>query len=272
MTARPTSHPLPAPRCRGARAALGGKPALPLRASGHGARDGVDRGAAGLGRGGDRRRHRPALALGPHRSSATRPFSGRVSTRRLLAAARSGSDTGLDAELWERLRGLVDRGIRRAACGSATRSSAMPPTRACRTAAGATSRPRREGDRGDGGLVGRGRGRRRSRSTSSRPSDRDKAWHYCRIAGDRARAIAAHVEAARFYERALTSARPLRDPRRPRACRRLGALGPCREAAGLFDGPRSTPCATRPTSLRDDPVEQSRVFALRTRARVRTGS
>ena len=53
---------------------------------------------------------------------------------------------------------------------------------------------------------------------------REKAWLYCRMAGDRARAIAAHVEAARFYERALTTARPLRNVGDPDPPRWLHAL------------------------------------------------
>ena len=38
----------------------------------------------------------------------------------------------------------------------------------------------------------------------------EKAWRYCRDAGDRAKSIAANIEAARFYERALRSAAHLK--------------------------------------------------------------
>ena len=39
----------------------------------------------------------------------------------------------------------------------------------------------------------------------------DKAWQYCRMAGDRALAIYANVEATRFFEKALTAGRRRRD-------------------------------------------------------------
>jgi class 3 adenylate cyclase/tetratricopeptide (TPR) repeat protein len=100
---------------------------------------------------------------------------------------------------------------------------------------------------------------------------RNKAWRYCRLAGDHARSVAANVEAARFYERALVAEQRLRDVEdRERAAVWI-ALGDVREAAGLFDS--SFDALRRATRLlRGDPVEQARVYALRTRARVRTGS
>ena len=87
----------------------------------------------------------------------------------------------------------------------------------------------------------------------------DKAWHYCRMAGDRARAVAANVEAARFYERALTSARPLRSVGDRERAEVWVALGAVREAAGLFE--ESFDALRHATYLlRDDPVERARVF------------
>jgi class 3 adenylate cyclase/tetratricopeptide (TPR) repeat protein len=99
----------------------------------------------------------------------------------------------------------------------------------------------------------------------------DKAWHYCRLAGDRARAVAANVEAGRFYERALEAGRHVRDVGDRERAAVWVALGAVREAAGLFD-PSFGALRRATRLLTDDPVEQARVFALRTRARVRTGA
>jgi len=100
---------------------------------------------------------------------------------------------------------------------------------------------------------------------------RDKAWHYCRLAGDRARAVAANVEAAKFYERALIAEHRFPDVGDRERAAVWVALGGVREATGLFES--SFDALRRATRLlRGDPVEQARVYALRTRARVRTGS
>jgi tetratricopeptide (TPR) repeat protein len=99
----------------------------------------------------------------------------------------------------------------------------------------------------------------------------DKAWHYCRIAGDHARSVAANVEAGKFYERALLSVRRLRDIDDRERAAVLVALGAARQAVGLFD--MSFDAFRRATRLfQGEPVEQARVYALRARARVRTGS
>jgi class 3 adenylate cyclase/tetratricopeptide (TPR) repeat protein len=99
----------------------------------------------------------------------------------------------------------------------------------------------------------------------------DKAWRYARVAGDRARAVGAHVEAGRFYEAALEAAQRVRGIEREERARAWVALGAVRETAGLFD--ESFDALRRATTLlHDDPVERARVFALRTRARVRRGA
>ena len=100
---------------------------------------------------------------------------------------------------------------------------------------------------------------------------RNKAWRYCRLAGDHARSVAANVEAAKFYERALAAERRFRDVEDRERAAVWVALGDVREAAGLFES--SFDALRRATRLlRGEPVEQARVYALRTRARVRTGS
>ena len=100
---------------------------------------------------------------------------------------------------------------------------------------------------------------------------RNKAWRYSRLAGDHARSVAANVEAAKFYERALAAEQRFRDVEDRERAAVWVALGDVREAAGLFES--SFDALRRATRLlRGDPVEQARVYALRTRARVRTGS
>ncbi|HEY2311873.1 MAG TPA: AAA family ATPase, partial [Gaiellaceae bacterium] len=99
----------------------------------------------------------------------------------------------------------------------------------------------------------------------------EKAWYYGRLAGDRARAVAAYVEAARFYELALASGRFVAGVRREDRARTWVALGDAKESAGLFDAAFSA--LVRATRLfAADPVEQARVFRLRARARMRKGA
>ena len=98
----------------------------------------------------------------------------------------------------------------------------------------------------------------------------DKAWHYGRVAGDRARAVAAPVEAARFYELALTAGGRVKDIGDRDRADVWVALGAVRETAGMFGA--SFEALRRATKLLPDPVERARMFALRARARVRTGA
>jgi class 3 adenylate cyclase/tetratricopeptide (TPR) repeat protein len=98
----------------------------------------------------------------------------------------------------------------------------------------------------------------------------DKTWQYGRIAGDRARNVAAHVEAARLLELALTAGRHLRGLSRRDRADVWVALGRARETAGLFDESHDA-FSRAGRLLPDDPVEQARIYALRTRARARTG-
>ena len=99
----------------------------------------------------------------------------------------------------------------------------------------------------------------------------DKAWHYGRVAGDRARAVAATVEAATVL-RAGARREPLRvagSPARERADV-LVALGTVRQSAGLFD--QSFDAFRRATSCSRTTLSSARACSRdRTRARVRTG-
>jgi tetratricopeptide (TPR) repeat protein len=105
----------------------------------------------------------------------------------------------------------------------------------------------------------------------SAANDRERTWHFARLAAERARAVAANVEAGRLYELALAAGSFVRTVTPRERADVLVALGTVRETAGLFD--ESFEALRRATPLlADDPVEQARIFAKRTRARVRTGS
>ena len=99
----------------------------------------------------------------------------------------------------------------------------------------------------------------------------ERAWRYCLIAGDKAREIYANVEAARFYERALKAGAQIRNLTSAERAAVWVALGSVREAAGLF-GPSFEPLRRASSLLRDDPVARARIYALRARSRARTGS
>ena len=98
----------------------------------------------------------------------------------------------------------------------------------------------------------------------------DKAWQYCRLAGDRARAVVANVEAARFYRRALAAARRRRDvPPRERA-EVWKSLGAVQDSAGRFaEAYEALRHATK--LLSDDPAAQAETYENRSRARIRSG-
>ena len=209
------------------RASLRGQPAVPLRAARHRARDGLHGGAAGLGRGGRRRATIDRLSPPPTaRCCATRPCSARASTRRCSRPRCTATTSSSTPRSGPGFSDLVERRPASASSGSATPSSATPPTRASRSGAVAcctgewARRSRRCGppDEEVGALA----------LHYFEAQRHDKAWPYCRLAGDRARAVYANVEAARFYERALAAGPPSARARRRRARRgvdrpRLGA-------------------------------------------------
>ena len=151
----------------------------------------------------------------------------------------------------------------RARSGGRLRGSRLsPPARAARAGGG--------DDRGNRSVALRRR-RRRSRSISSR---RSAATRRGATAGSPATMPGQSLRTWRqrkFYERALAAAGRLRDVDDRERAAVLVALGAVREAAGLFDS--SYDALRRATRLlRGDPVEQARVYGLRTRARIRTGS
>jgi class 3 adenylate cyclase/tetratricopeptide (TPR) repeat protein len=98
-----------------------------------------------------------------------------------------------------------------------------------------------------------------------------EAWENSRIAGDRAKAIYANIEAARLYERALEAARYVTEAADDDRVEVLTSLGDVREQSGSFgealDAYRK---ATR--SVGDHPVQRADLHLKRARAREREGA
>ncbi|MGQ0849295.1 MAG: ATP-binding protein, partial [Actinomycetota bacterium] len=98
----------------------------------------------------------------------------------------------------------------------------------------------------------------------------EDAWHFSRIAGDRAKEIYANVEAGVFFERALKAAQHLSLPNRERGLA-WEALGEVREQAGGFS--RAIEAFSQAARFtRHDPVAFADLTVKRARARMRTGS
>src|SRR5262249_60397771 len=98
-----------------------------------------------------------------------------------------------------------------------------------------------------------------------------EAWHYCRLAGDRAKAVAANVDAARLYERALLVARRLRSVNATERADVWMSLGAVRDLAGLKAGAFE---ALRQATvlLSDDPIAQARLYVRRALAQLHAAS
>ena len=231
-------------------------------------RDRDDRLAAGLGRGGGCRGGRSALSS----DRTVLRYASVLGVRfdEALLAAALPDWVEVDDAVWA-AAGRADRARhrRRPAFsqrarpgGRLRRSRVSPPARAARAGGG--------DDRGKPRHRLRRR-RRRSRSISSR---RSAATRRGTTAGSPATMPGRSLRTSR--QPSSTSVLSLRSS--VSATSRIAnvaavwvALGAVREAAGLFES--SFDALRRATRLlRGDPVEQARVYALRTRARVRTGS
>jgi predicted ATPase/class 3 adenylate cyclase len=98
-----------------------------------------------------------------------------------------------------------------------------------------------------------------------------EAWTYSRMAGDLAREVYANVDAARFYERALETARRVRTLEQAELASAWRALGEVREAAGHYR--RAIEALRSATRLyAGDPVTQAEIHEARALARIRLGS
>jgi class 3 adenylate cyclase/tetratricopeptide (TPR) repeat protein len=188
-----------------------------------------------------------------------------------LLSAALGDGAELGAAAWERLRGLVDPDP---AAGMRFRNTLVRDV----AYEGLPFRRRRE-------LHGRVAEAIEASADSSAAGEEmsalalhfyeaerfEEAWHYCRLAGDRARSIAATVEAARFYERALEAARRCRDVPAAERARVWRSLGAVRDASGLFD--RAHAALQRATALfAGDDLERAQTYEERSRARIRAGA
>ena len=98
-----------------------------------------------------------------------------------------------------------------------------------------------------------------------------ETWRYARAAGDRARAVAANVEAARLYELGLTAARHVRRLTPSERAEVLISLGSVRETEGMLEGAYDALRRASGLLVRDQ-IARARVYALRASVRVRTGS
>ncbi len=86
----------------------------------------------------------------------------------------------------------------------------------------------------------------------------DRAWHYSRLAGERARALWANTEAATFYARALEAANRLRTLPRSEVAAVAEALGDTSELAGDFE--RSRLAYGKARRLGGDAVDRARLL------------
>jgi predicted ATPase len=186
----------------------------------------------------------------------------------LLRAAVEG-DVDLDDDVWHRFEGLVEVG---GDGGCKFRNTLVRDT----AYEGLPYRRRRELHERVGEAIERLSGASTEEEVSTlalhyyEAQHHAKAWHYCFLAGNRAKAVAANIEAARFYERALSSARRLRHVSHDERASTWILLSEVQEAGGLFD--EAFEALRRATRLLDaDPVARATVYGNRSRARSRLG-
>lgn len=98
----------------------------------------------------------------------------------------------------------------------------------------------------------------------------DAAWRYGVVAGERARAKFANVDAADLYSRALSAARHLNQVPRSELAAVWEALGDVRHLAGLYEGAADAYRTTR-RLLAEDPVGLGRLFLKQARVAERQG-
>lgn len=103
----------------------------------------------------------------------------------------------------------------------------------------------------------------------SAASDHPRAWHHARIAGMRARANAAPIDAAAFFARALESARHLADVDSAEVAEVNEMLGEVAELGGRYDVAASA--YRRARRLRTGPLDLAALCAREGRLRERSG-
>ena len=186
-----------------------------------------------------------------------------------LLRAVVGDEADLDEKLWRRLKGLVDRDTdgRLRFRNSLVRDTAYE---------GLPFRRRRElHARAAEGIEQAATSLEDEAATLalhySAAGRNAETWRYARLGGDRARAVAANVEASRLYELALAAARRLRTATRRERADVLVSLGAVRDMAGHL---RESLDALRRASvlLADDPVARAQIYTARSLTQMRLGS
>src|SRR5207237_3893742 len=87
----------------------------------------------------------------------------------------------------------------------------------------------------------------------------EEAWRYSQIAGGRAQAIYANVDAATFYERALQAEKRLRGHTKREVGELSEALGDARFRSGQF-GKAALAYGEARRLLAEDPVAEARIL------------
>ena len=98
-----------------------------------------------------------------------------------------------------------------------------------------------------------------------------ETWRYARVAGDRARAVAANVEAARLYELALAAGRRLRAVTKHERADVLVSLARAQDMAGLMEESYDTLCRASGL-LTADPLARAQTYTDRSHTQMRMGS
>ena len=183
-----------------------------------------------------------------------------------LLVATLGDDVAPEEALWERLHGLVDRDAdgrfrfrNTLVHDAAYEGLPFSRRRELHGRVGLMLESRLGSDSGDGAGV--------LAAHFFHAGDRERAWRYSRLAGDRAKGIYANVDAASFYTRALQTARRfsrrdrLRDRgrggvARGRALPARRVRSGWRRVQALAAAPRRGPCRRSPSFAQagTDPV------------------
>ena len=100
--------------------------------------------------------------------------------------------------------------------------------------------------------------------------DYERAWHFGKVAGDKATARYSNIEAISHYRRALAAARRIKGVPSPDLVAVWTALGDVLEQAGMFEEAVET--LGRAARRTEDPAAKARIMMKRARAHVRVGS
>jgi predicted ATPase/class 3 adenylate cyclase len=181
-----------------------------------------------------------------------------VAFEEALVVAALGEDVTPDEALWERLRGLVDRGADgrlrfRNTLVHAAAYEGLPFSRRreLHGRVGLELESRLEGDPGDeAGVLA---------AHFFHAGDHERAWRYSRLSGDRAKGIYANVDAASFYTRALDTAKRFRGATASDIAGVAESLGDVRYRLGEFEAAGAAYKLSQ-RHRAGDPVEEARLL------------